>query len=376
MSLTPFRPRHREALPRFRPLSIRGLKAGERGFSSALLLAGALALVACSDNTGPGSQSSAEFTVNAAAAFAYLKLGAPADTVTVADPSASTAWDLGFFATTVSLNGGAAGPGGVRGFCVCEHASATTTELQAFSADPTKQQAVFDSVTVADIPADASFVSDLLEPVIRGWYTGAYGSGTLTANRVWVVRVGTGPSAVLGKVHILELQGATATTPGKLKFQFAIEPAAGQPFAADVTDSVDLTGSGPVYYKFTTAGAGTSSDWEAKFDHWDIHLNGGVSGPGAVAGLVDSADAYASITYAMVAPIPPQAFQVDAFSGVFGTKPWYRYNITGADNQIWPTFSTYLIKRGATVFKVQLVGYYATNGSPRHITVRYARLQG
>jgi hypothetical protein len=55
-------------------------------------------------------------------------------------------------------------------------------------------------------------------------------------------------------------------------------------------------------------------------------------------------------------------------------KPWYRYNITGTDNQIWPTYDVYLVRRGSDVYKVQLVGYYDAGGRSRQITVRYAPL--
>jgi hypothetical protein len=60
---------------------------------------------------------------------------------------------------------------------------------------------------------------------------------------------------------------------------------------------------------------------------------------------------------------------------VFVTSPWYQYNITGTDNQIWPNFNVYLVRRGDDVFKVQLIGYYNQAGAARHITVRSVQLQ-
>nr|MCU0616345.1 hypothetical protein [Gemmatimonadaceae bacterium] len=72
---------------------------------------------------------------------------------------------------------------------------------------------------------------------------------------------------------------------------------------------------------------------------------------------------------------PNPAFGQDALGGPFGARPWYRYNVTGTDLQIWPTFNVYLVKRGAQVWKVQLVGYYDTQGQSRRITVRSARLR-
>jgi hypothetical protein len=65
------------------------------------------------------------------------------------------------------------------------------------------------------------------------------------------------------------------------------------------------------------------------------------------------------------------SFATDAFA----THKWYRYNITGSDNQIWPVYNVYLVERGTAVYKIQIVNYYNTAGEPRHVTVRYARLR-
>jgi len=50
-------------------------------------------------------------------------------------------------------------------------------------------------------------------------------------------------------------------------------------------------------------------------------------------------------------------------------------NITGTDNQIWPNFNVYLVRRGDAVFKLQVTSYYGATGTPRQITVRSVRLQ-
>lgn len=61
---------------------------------------------------------------------------------------------------------------------------------------------------------------------------------------------------------------------------------------------------------------------------------------------------------------------------LFNEKRWYRYNLTGNDHQIWPTFDVYLVRRGSEVYKVQLIGYYNAEGDPRFVTFRYVRLEG
>jgi hypothetical protein len=94
-----------------------------------------------------------------------------------------------------------------------------------------------------------------------------------------------------------------------------------------------------------------------------------VSGPGA-AGATPSAEPFATVT---TAAVDARAYQVDAFAGVFGVNPWYRYNLTG-ENIIHPTFDVYLLKRGPDVYKLQLIDYYSPAGEPRNITFRYAKL--
>ena len=83
-----------------------------------------------------------------------------------------------------------------------------------------------------------------------------------------------------------------------------------------------------------------------------------------MAGITDASDLTASL------------YRGDAYGGVFDAKRWYRYNVTGTDHQVWPTFDVYLVRRGAALYKVQIVGYYGPAGEPRRITLRYAKVAG
>ena len=60
---------------------------------------------------------------------------------------------------------------------------------------------------------------------------------------------------------------------------------------------------------------------------------------------------------------------------VFTAKKWYRYNLTGNDHQIWPTYDVYLVRRGAAVYKVQVTSYYSAAGTSRQITIRSAQIR-
>lgn len=100
-----------------------------------------------------------------------------------------------------------------------------------------------------------------------------------------------------------------------------------------------------------------------------------MSGSGSLTALVDVGTAYVDITAPYTATAPANVFKRDAYAGVFVSQPWYKYNVTGTDNQIWPTYNVYLVKRGTEVYKVQLTSYYGVTGAARQVTIRYARLK-
>ncbi|MGQ0766918.1 MAG: HmuY family protein [Gemmatimonadota bacterium] len=334
---------------------------------SALLL---VALSACATDSpsGPVTSATATIAVDASQTYAYVRLGDPAQTANVPDPLASTAWDLGLFATTVTANGGSAGPGGVTVHCLCANAGATNEQLQGFS--PSNQEQAFELVTAAQIPADAGFGADSLSPAIAGWYTGVGGQASVR-QRSWLIRRGS----TLGKFRITSLQGQSAQNAGSISFEFALQSAPGAAFGTTSQATVDVRG-GPVYYDLVNRAVTTASgSWDLRFSAFEIRTNGGVSGAGSMMALPDDAMPFAQISAQYAALPPAAAFRRDAYSGVFNSRPWYRYNITGTDNQIWPLFNVYLVKRGSEVWKVQLTSYYRSDGASRHITLRYARIR-
>ncbi len=339
-----------------------------------LFAAAVLVLAACSDTTAPPAPPvTRSITVDASATTQYLAFqDTNAVLVAVADAATSTAWDMSVFATTVTLNGGAAGPGGVSAYCLCQNATATNAEIAAMT--PDNQLAAFDAVGAADIPAAASFVTDELSPAISGWASSTDAAATVVAGRAWLLREGT-TTVILGKFAVTQIVGATSANPGSVTFAYAVQSAPGGAFGATQTATVN-TATGPVYFDLASGAVSTSANWDVQFDGWNIRLNGGVSGGGTQKALLDVSTPFASIDAAYTATAPAQAFRGDAFSGVFGQNPWYKYNITGTDNQIWPTFNVYLVRRGSAVYRVQLTGYYSATGAPRNITIRYSRIAG
>ena len=337
----------------------------------ALFCAAALA-GACADD-GPAGPATTEetfgtLTVDASTGWALVRLGDPATRVTATDPSTSEAWDIGLYATSVMLNGGAAGPAGVVGHCLCENADATDAQVLAMTAEG--ERAAFEAVGLADVPTSAeAWQGDALAPAIEGWYAYDPVSHVVSAvpQKVWKVRARDGSFA---KLHVVAIEGGTQTSAGRVTVEFAVQPAAGAPMGEPQTVTLDGSG-GRAYLDLVGGGGGTAAAWDIALDGWDLRVNGGVSGAEQV-GAVLADETFAEMADAGDAPA--SVYAGDAFGGVFDAHPWYRYNLTG-NHQIWPTYDVYLIRRGDAVWKVQLVGYYDEAGNTRRITLRYARLE-
>jgi len=330
-------------------------------------------VVACGDDpVGPGEDGPAydSLTVDASTGWALVALGAPATTVTAADPTTSDAWHIGFFATAVMLNGGAAGPGGVEAYCVCQNGDPSDADVMGMTAESELQE--FLDVTAAAVPtAEEDWVSDELAPAIAGWYSYDFTTHVVSPapENVWYVRSASG--SAYAKLHVTDIQNAAMAHPGEVTFEFAVQQSSGAAFDPTETVTLDVS-AGPAYLDLETATeVDASAEWDVMLDGWDVRVNGGVSGGGqAGAGL--SGEAFADITD--VSAAPAAAFAGDAFGGAFVAHEWNRYNLNGA-HQIWPTYQVFLVRRGEDVFKVQLIGYYGPTGESRRITFRYAPVE-
>lgn len=356
-ALRPARPRGRAtlraALPAVAPLALAGA------------LAAALAGCSSDDVTAPPRPAAGVFTVDASTRWVYVSLADSAVVTPTPSAGESTAWDVAFNATNVMLNGGAAGPGGATGACVCQNATATDAQVLAMTAE--SERADYDAVTA--VPAGATFVPEALTPAVSGWFTGSGAGAAADPSKVWLVRLAD--SVTVAKVHVAALQGATAASPGRVTLEYAVQPAGAAAFGATRTLDVDVaTGAKSVDLD---AGALTTNanDWDVRLDGFTLRVNGGVSGPGK--GGATPAGPFAATTTAT--GIPGNAYRTDTFAGVFAVSRFYRYNIAG-DNRISPTFDVYLLRRGAAVYKLQILNYYSATSQPRFVTFRYQRIAG
>lgn len=329
-----------------------------------------LLLSACSESsTGPDDDEAGLLTVNANQVWAYVALSDDgASVVSVSDPATSTAWDIAFNGTSVMLNGGAAGPGGVTGYCVCQNRDATDAQIQGFTAE--NQRASFEAVGAAQVPqSDSEWEADEASYAVSGWYRYDMATHTVTAaDQAFAIRTSGGNAYV--KFRVTALENSTQATPGRVTFEYAVQPA-GSAMGQVETRTVEVPAAGRIAFDFET-GTVTETGWDIAFEGYTIRVNGGISGSGSAA-AVPVEDAFEALTDLL--EVPSSAYRADSYGGVFNTHRWYRYNLTGQDHQIWPTFDVYLIRKGDAVYKIQLINYYSAAGEPRHITLRSERVE-
>jgi hypothetical protein len=318
-----------------------------------------------SDVVAPRPLDSGTFTVDARTGFVYISL----DDSTVVNPGASAgsspAWDIALFATNVTLNGGQAGPGGVTGYCVCQNTKTSPTSAQWLAQTAEGEAVDFD--TLSAVPNDAIFTSDVLTPAFAGWYTGIGAAATANSDVLHFVRLSD--SSGVAKVRVLALENPTATSAGRVRVEFAVASNGGN-FGASQTVTLDVS-TGAKSLDLQTGQVTTdASAWDLRIDGFTARVNGGISGNGkggaAKVTTTNFADAVPTSTSA-------NAFRIDSYAGVFGATPFYKYNL-GGDNRITPTFDVYLLKRGSSVYKLQITNYYSPTGQARFISFRYAQI--
>lgn len=356
---------------------MRGLnvRIGRGGLLPAIAIATTAVLAGCSEETtapdlvpGPGI-----FVANVKEGTVYLSLGDSAQEVSVSDPAASSEWDIALSGLQVRLNGGTHAASDVAGYCICENEGLSSAELQALTAEG--ELAAFNAFTTSSLPSPSSFEEDALVPAVSGWYTGEAGSGAAVNTAAsWILRNGTS-SPIFSKFRVTSIEGATAAGPDKVTIEYATHSASGEAFHTPATITLDV-GAGPVYFSMADGVVTADDAWDLLFDGWVIRINGGVSGSGGLSAVPAEGYPFEAIDAAFAASVPNVAYDTDAFGGVFASHPWYRYNLTGTDHQVWPTYDIYLIRRGDEVYKIQFIGYYDAAGTSGTVTLRYARVGG
>jgi len=306
-------------------------------------------------------------TVDASQGWVYFSLDA-GSTVPVANPGTSSAWDIAFSATSVMLNGGYAGPGGVSGYCLCQNSATSPDDATILAYTAEGELDDLANVTSSSIPSADSFRSEELTPAITGWYTGSGATAQAATDKAWLLRLNDGTS--LAKFRVTALTQPSVAIPGKVTIEYAVQPEGSATVGDTRTLDVIVSTEGQTRVDLTSGEivTGSEADWDIAFEGWLLRLNGGVSGSGS-AGATPATEPFDGITD-INEITAPQAFRADAFAGVFAASPWYRYNLTGA-HDITPIFDVYLLRRGNEVYKIQITDYYGPAGETRRITFRY-----
>jgi hypothetical protein len=325
------------------------------------------ALVGCTsdDVTAPPVTQEGAMTVDASSGWVFVSLADSAVVTPTPAPTASSAWDIAFNATSVMLNGGPAGPGGILGACLCQNAGATPTEILDMT--PDSEAEAFD--TLDAVPSSANFVTEQLVTAVGDWFTGAGTTAAADPDAVFLVRLADSTS--FAKVHVTQLQNPSSGSAGIVTLEYAVQTDSTAAFGPVQTVDVDLTsGAQQVDLNGGTVGASVAN-WDLELEGFTIRLNGGASGSGDAAAAI-AAEPFDDVTTAVTFG---SAYRADAFTGIFGASPWYRYDLAG-DRRISPTFDVYIIRRGTVAYALQIIDYYSATGAPRHISFRFRRIGG
>ena len=185
---------------------------------SLAVLATLLAVAGCDSSTEPEPlDPGATLTVDASSPSAWIlvDLATPAQTIAVTDPAASTAWDLGFQTSKIMLNGGASGPAGMVGYCLCQNGNPTAEVIQTLTAE--QELPDFEAVTAAQIPASgASWTADVFTQSPWYKYNVAGEHQIWPTFNVYLVKRGT----EVYKVQVTGYYGPTGAT-RQITFRYA-----------------------------------------------------------------------------------------------------------------------------------------------------------
>ncbi len=332
-----------------------------------------LPAIACeSSSSGPDAPNAPgliEVDASSATAFTYLRLSDGA-TVSVADPVASSAWDLGFRRFAIKLNGGVAGPKSVLGYNLRNNAGATSDEVLAFT--PENQQAAFDAVGIADIPVADSFTAEGLGPDFSNWFRFDPVSGGLVANPATAWKIRRADGAGYGLIRVKRMV-ATPTAMDSVTLEYRVQTGGALGALSEVTIGT-AAGANGVSLATGAAVDPSACNWDVRAGaEFTITVNEGcnvgtfpldVTQDFTTLTVADDAPEYGPYFSLISGPVP---------NGSSDPAGPFLYNLAG-DNRLSPTFNIYLIQIGTAVYKVQLIGYYSSTGASGFPTVRFARV--
>lgn len=351
----------------------------------ALALCATALLAACedeSDDVEPLPEGSFVLNASSQTAYTYFNLESQ-DTVAVATPGSSSAWDLAFRRFEIRLNGGVAGPKGVTGFNL--ENSVGLTDAQVLALTPANTEAAFDAIDESDIPPSGDFTTEALAEDFTGWFRPTPTGLVANRNAAWKFRLpGNRGHALLRVQEITNESTNPSPTDGMaaIRLGYRLETAGVLGPEDSVTITMPSGSSGVVNLQTKAIQLGVlpvTCDWDVRVSRaYELQINEGAS-CGAGTFPLQPGQSYASLTTASDAP------QYGPFiSLVSGPIPNsfddprgpFLYGLNN-DQLLYPTFNTYLVRVGSAVYKVQVTGYYnpldpTQSGFP---AIRFARVR-
>ncbi len=340
-----------------------------RTFALTLLLPA----IACeSDSSGPRAPDGTgvvEIDASSSSAFTYFRLSDGA-IVSVTDPTTSDGWDIAFRRFAVKLNGGVAGPKDVVGYNLRNNEDATDAQVLGFT--PENQLAAFEAVDAADIPDEASFQEEGLGPDVSTWFRFDPVSGGLVANPAAAWKLRRSGGTTYGVIRVKRLVAGSETL-DSVTFEYRVQD--GGTMGAATERTIATTGSNAVDLGTGTAVAPSGCGWDVSAGaDFTISVNAGcqvgtfpldATEDFTTLATADDAPAYGAFFSLISGPVPNSTSTRSA--------P-FLYDLSG-DNRLSPTFTTYLVKVGSRVYKLQLINYYSAGGESGHPTIRFAPVE-
>jgi len=331
-----------------------------------LVLIPVLAIVGCSDDDEgvlspePAPDNTATSTWNEAGDFWTSRVDASdydnfmgfsfatQDTTLSGVPKVmATGWDIAFKRDAVKLNGGASSnnSGDVEG--------ADLGEVD------------FADVTIADT-AGVTWSSDAIDFFINDWYDYNTQTHQLTANgNVWSMVDAEGDNYI--KFRIDSMVGA-AMPPDMgtvyMTYFYQATPDS-RDLSGATSEAVIPVGAVKTYFDFSSGSTVTpvdpmsSTDWDIAFYAYDIYQNSGPNGSGNCAAF----PAYGELAIATDIDGYTAQPQAPMFEDIFASVLTDWYNYTGPPaHQLLSKEHVYLIRTGGSVYKLEIISYYANVG--------------
>lgn len=329
--------------------------------------------------------------------YTYFNLDSGA-VVALTDAEATTSgdWHIAFKRSSIKLNGGVSGSGGVKGALADDQAdlyngSDTSPNVSVFlAATKDTEKEDFDAMTKTN--ADAlGYQADRNIPAITGtggadswWaYDPVTHATSANANNGWLVRSVEGNSYARLRATGL-VKTATSRDVTLELFVQGVGQAAFSTTALTHTFNIPLAGGVKCYdFDAATEADCTGATWDIKAEYdavarlYNLWTNGGVStttgGKGAAFGKIASTDigGYVDGTHDAGGTDISGLYFSDKVGGVFVDKSWYAYSLQN-DHKLYPNYRVYAIDTGAAKYKLQILSYYDAGGASGWITLRHA----